>query len=107
MGERTGIGRSARARVAFGLNSLRRIGSDVPENPADDAVKPGIGHNDGPPLDDPPAVGWHHYCWKRAHKAAWKTPPREIALRRLRRAEELGLTYQEYTAVILDRGVFL
>lgn len=68
-----------------------------------------IGHNGGPPLDDGPTLAgdWNHYCWKRAHKRAWKTPPREIALRRLHRAEELGMTYREYTAVILDKGVFL
>jgi hypothetical protein len=28
-------------------------------------------------------------------------------LRRLKRAEELGLSYREYTAIILDRGVYL
>jgi hypothetical protein len=107
MGERIGIGRSARARLTFQLAGLRQIGSHVPESRADDAHKPGIGHNGGPPLEEPPARSWSHYCWKRAHKAAWKTPPREIALRRLRRAEELGMTYEEYTAIILDRGVFL
>jgi hypothetical protein len=107
MGERTGIGNAARARLALGLNALRRIGSEVLENKAVSAEIPGIGHNGGPALEEPPVRDWHHYCWKRAHKAAWKTPPREIALRRLRRAEELGLTYQEYTAIILDRGVFL
>jgi hypothetical protein len=32
------------------------------------------------------------YCWRKAHRAAWKTPPREIALRRLERAEALGMT---------------
>ena len=74
---------------------------------------PGAGHNGGPPLDDGPEIeedegaGWRHYCWKRAHAAAWKTPPREIALRRLARAEELGMTYREYTLEILDRGRFL
>ena len=72
---------------------------------------PGVGHNGGPPLEDPPPSdtggGWNGYCWRRAHRKAWKTPPREIALRRLARAEELGMTYQEYTAVVLDRGVFL
>jgi hypothetical protein len=107
MGERTGIGRAARTRLACGLNALRRIGADVPQIEADDAQRPGIGHNGGPPLEEPPARSSSHYCWKRAHKAAWKTPAREIALRRLRRAEELGMTYQEYTAIILDRGVFL
>jgi hypothetical protein len=38
-------------------------------------------------------------------KRAWKTPPREIALRRLSRAEALGITYREYTLEILERGV--
>lgn len=68
----------------------------------------GLGHNGGPPLEEPrEAQDWNSYCWRRAHRRAWKTPPREIALRRLRRAEELGMTYREYQAVILDRGVYL
>ena len=65
----------------------------------------GIGHNQGPALD--PGASWRHFCWKKAHAAAWKTPPREIALARLKRAEELGMTYGEYTAALLDRGVRL
>lgn len=67
----------------------------------------GIGHNGGPPLEDRVANDWSTYCWRRAHKKAWKTPPREIALRRLRRAEELGMTYHEYTAIFLDTGKLL
>ncbi len=68
-----------------------------------------IGHNGGPPLepDDPGVESWRSWCWRRAHKRAWKTPPREIALRRLERAEELGMTYREYTLEILERGVHL
>ena len=67
-----------------------------------------IGHNGGPPLDEElKLVTWHHYCWRKAHARAWKTPPREIALARLKRAEELGMTYKEYTAVVLDRGILL
>ena len=62
----------------------------------------GIGHNGGPPLD--PGAGWRHFCWKKAHARAWKTPPREIALRRLERAEALGMTYREYTLEIMERG---
>ena len=65
----------------------------------------GIGHNQGPSLD--PGAAWRHYCWKRAHAAAWKTPPREIALARLARAEALGMTYREYAAHLLDTGVHL
>jgi hypothetical protein len=64
-----------------------------------------VGHNGGPPLE--PGASWRRYCWKRAYAAAWKTPPREIALRRLKRAEELGMSYREYTAVILDTGRLL
>jgi hypothetical protein len=76
--------------------------------PADDSAaftSFGIGHNGGPPLDA--GTGWRHFCWKKAHKRAWKTPPREIALARLARADALGISYREYTAVLLDSGVHL
>lgn len=66
---------------------------------------PGLGHNGGPPLD--PGAPWRLFCWKKAHRAAWKTPPREIALARLARAEALGMSYREYAALLLDRGVHL
>jgi hypothetical protein len=68
----------------------------------------GLGDNGGPPLDpdtlDDPDSSWRLFCWRKAHRAVWKTPPREIALRRLRRAEKLGMTYREYTLEILERG---
>jgi hypothetical protein len=70
----------------------------------------GIGHNGGPPLEepiDPANVSWHAWTWRRAHKKAWKTPPPEIALRRLARAEELGMSYKEYTMEIMERGKYL
>jgi hypothetical protein len=67
-----------------------------------------IGHNGGPPLEpdepDPAAASWRAFCWRKAHRKAWKTPPPEIALRRLERAEALGLTYREYTLEIMERG---
>jgi hypothetical protein len=66
---------------------------------------PWIGHNQGPPLD--PGAGWRLFCWRKATARAWKTPPREVVLSRLARAQMLGLTYREYTAVLLDRGVHL
>ncbi len=67
-----------------------------------------LGHNGGPPLDepDPGAASWRLFCWKRAHRKAWKAP-REIALRRLERAEALGMTYREYTLEIMERGTHL
>lgn len=71
----------------------------------DSSKPPGIGHNGGPPLDLD--ASWRSWVWRKAHKKAWKTPPREIALRRLARAEELGMTYKEYTLEILERGKYL
>ena len=70
---------------------------------------PQQGHNGGPPLDDDEEKGasWRPWIWRRAHKRAWKTPPREIALRRLARAEELGMTYHDYALEIMERGRYL
>jgi hypothetical protein len=69
---------------------------------------PGVGHNGGPPLEEPdPGEGWRLHCWRRAHKAAWRNPGREIVLRRLARAEELGMSYRDYTREILERGRYL
>jgi hypothetical protein len=70
-----------------------------------EAPLPGIGHNRGPPLDE--GAAWRAFCWTRAHRAAWRTPPREIALARLARADALGIGYREYTAILLDRGIHL
>jgi hypothetical protein len=63
-------------------------------------------HNGGPPLDEPDddPAGWRLWCWRRAHRRAWKTPGREIMLRRLERAGELGMSYRDYTLEILERG---
>lgn len=69
-----------------------------------------IGDNGGPPLDDYAGSPWgkgdpHIFLqWKRAHAAAWKAIPAQIALMRMARAERLGLTYEEYTLEILERG---
>ncbi len=67
-------------------------------------MAPGIGHNGGPPLEVDPADSWRSFIWRKAHRKAWKTPPREVALRRLERAEARGMTYREYTLEILERG---
>lgn len=62
--------------------------------------RPGIGHNLGPPLDGLGAL----LLWRQAAEKAWKPPSREVALLRLRRAEQLGLSYRDYVGVMLDRG---
>ena len=71
-----------------------------------------IGDNGGPPLEEKtrkPRVSRDEigrtFDWRFAHRKAWKKP-REIALRRQERAEALGLTYEEYTLEVLERGYF-
>jgi hypothetical protein len=74
-----------------------------------------LGHNGGPVLDDPPehvppwgAGGFLTYFgWKRARKAARNHAPVEVRIRRDDRAEALGLTYDEYTLEVLERGRLL
>jgi phosphoglycolate phosphatase-like HAD superfamily hydrolase len=62
-----------------------------------------LGHNNGPPLD----ASWSGWVWRRASKRAWKTPPREVAMLRLKRAEAVGLGYRDVTLVLKDRGRLL
>jgi hypothetical protein len=79
----------------------RRI---APPPSPDPAPPPPAGHNRGPPLD--PDEGFRLHCWRRASKRAWAVP-REVALRRLARAEELGMTYRAYALEIMERGRYL
>jgi hypothetical protein len=53
-----------------------------------------------------PVASWRARCWSHVHKQTWKTPPREIALRRLSRARALGISYRLYTLELLERGVY-
>ncbi|MCW5773781.1 MAG: hypothetical protein KIT16_19220 [Rhodospirillaceae bacterium] len=61
---------------------------------------PGIGHNGGPPLD----MSWSGWLWRRETARVWATPPREVALRRLRNAERLGVSYRDYAAALMHTG---
>src|SRR6185369_9523467 len=71
------------------------------------------GHNGGPPLEEYRGPPWGKgdayvfLSWKKAHRAAWRAPSREVMLLRLERAERIGLTYEEYNLEILERGRFL
>jgi len=70
----------------------------------------GLGHNRGPPLDDYTGPPWGdgeaylYFCWRQAHRNAWRNVSMDMMLLRLEKAERLGLTYQEYTLEILERG---
>jgi hypothetical protein len=74
------------------------------EAPRPESTPPRAGHNNGPPLD--PGESWRGFVWRKKCKQAWKVP-REIALRRLARAEALGMSYRDYTLEILERGTDL
>ena len=77
----------------------------------DDTLRPG--DNGGPALDDDAGPEWGdgdpyiYFNWKAAHRKAWKPASRDIALFRLEKAEALGLTYEEYTLELLERGRYL
>jgi hypothetical protein len=77
----------------------------------DDIADPTRLSNNGPPLDDdaPPwgrnGIG-NYFEWAAAKKKA-EDVPYDIAVMRARRAEALGLTYDEYTLEILERGRYL
>ena len=68
------------------------------------------GHNGGPQLTDEHTPEWgndgigNYFYWKAAHRAAWKSPAPAIVAFRIQKAERLGLTYEEYTLEILERG---
>ncbi len=75
------------------------------------SARNGQGHNGGPPLEDEPHVPeWGpggfgtYFWWRKARKAAWRAPSRNVQMLRLERAEALGLTYEEYTLEVLERG---
>jgi len=68
----------------------------------------GIGHNRGPSIHTPdPApdpAGMRLYAWRKAHRAAFRAPSVEALKIRTARANALGLTYRDFTLVLLDRG---
>jgi hypothetical protein len=62
-----------------------------------------IGHNQGPPLDEP-ADAFVRYRWRKAHAEAWKNPSQSILRFRVSRAEAAGVSYREYMLALLDTG---
>ena len=102
MGDRYDRGWNSRPRAPF-VAGLRRpppeiINWGLPPTAAT------IGHNGGPPLDVPVNDLFVQYRWRKAHREAWKNPPYTIMMFRLRRAEAAGVSYEEYTAELLDTG---
>ena len=89
--------RPPRARPLFGSPEIKPL--------------PGMGHNGGPPLDHVPEWGTggigNYFSWKAASDKAFNDVSYDTAIRRARKAEQLGLTYREYTLEILERGRYL
>ena len=88
-GERLALMRSQR------VERLEYHGYVVPLHPM-------IGHNLGPGLFD-----WDRQelrQMKEAHAAAMAPPTPEVGTRRVDKARAAGLTYEEYTLEILERG---
>jgi hypothetical protein len=65
---------------------------------------PKLGHNGGPPIDEPQVNLFVRYRWKKAHADAWKNPPMAILKFRVARAEAAGVSYHEYMLELLDTG---
>lgn len=63
---------------------------------------PGIGHNNGPSMDEGRA--WRVHAWTRAKAQAQEKLPVEIVRLRLRRAAELGMSYRAYAAIRASAG---
>jgi hypothetical protein len=76
----------------------------TPPEIIDWGLPPPIGHNNGPPLDEPVNDAFVRYRWRKAHREAWKNPSMSILRFRVARAEAAGVTYEEYVSELLDTG---
>ncbi|MEH2527490.1 MULTISPECIES: hypothetical protein [unclassified Bradyrhizobium] len=90
------------------MPEIPRKNDAIEQISADDPIP--AGHNRGPPLEEEHRPEWGHggignyFYWKAAHRAAWHNPSPGIVAFRIRKAERLGLTFEEYTLEILERG---
>lgn len=76
-------------------NDLKEMGVVIP-------LSDWLGHNNGPDiLENQLFKEWR---WTRARKAAFAPPDPETGARWARKAEELGLSYEEYRLELLERG---
>ena len=76
-------------------NELREMGVVIP-------LSAWLGHNNGPDILE--NLLFKEWCWTQARKAAFAPPDPETGARWARKAEELGLSYEEYRLELLERG---
>jgi hypothetical protein len=65
---------------------------------------PTIGHNGGPPIDEPVNDLFVRWRWRKAHAQAWKNPSMSILRFRVARAQAAGVSYERYVSELLDTG---
>lgn len=64
---------------------------------------PLIGHNQGPSTKL--GIGWQRYAWKRARAdLLGNKVPLQIVRLRVKRAQELGLSYPQYASILMGTG---
>src|SRR5262245_4084723 len=77
--------------------ALRALPKPPPEIMAWGLTAPArIGHNQGPPLEEPAVDLFVRYRWRKAHAEVWKNPSLSILRLRMARAEAAGVSYREY-----------
>lgn len=76
-------------------NELREMGIIIP-------LSEWLGHNNGPDFLE--NLRFKEWRWKEARKAAFAPPDHETGVRWARKADELGLSYEEYRLELLERG---
>lgn len=76
-------------------NELRESGVVIP-------LSKWLGHNNGPDILE--NLLFKEWRWTQARKAAFAPPDPETGARWARKAEELGLSYEEYRLELLERG---
>ena len=73
----------------------------LPDPPA---LQGPIGHNGGPPLDEPIGDAFVRYRWRKAHREVWGNPSMSLLRFRVARAEAAGVSYRDYMLELLDTG---
>jgi len=76
-------------------NDLRESGLVIP-------ISEWLGHNNGPDILE--SQLFKQWRWTRARQEAFAPPNTETGARWARKAEELGLSYEEYRLELLERG---
>lgn len=63
-----------------------------------------IGHNQGPPLEEPVADAYVRWRWRKVHREVWQNPSMSILKLRVARAQAAGVSYRDYMLELLDSG---